>query len=60
MVCLCFGVIEVCDVMVNNLRNVDVDILIGVFMVVMGVVGLGKSLLIYGFVLKCEGVVVID
>jgi excinuclease UvrABC ATPase subunit len=44
----------------HNLRNVDVDIPLGVFVVVTGVAGSGKSSLIYGSVSGHDGVVSID
>jgi excinuclease UvrABC ATPase subunit len=44
----------------NNLRGVDVDIPLGVLVVVTGVAGSGKSSLIQGSVAEREGVVSID
>jgi excinuclease UvrABC ATPase subunit len=44
----------------NNLRNVDVDIPLGVLVVLTGVAGSGKSSLIDGSVAGREGVVAID
>ena len=44
----------------NNLRNVDVDIPLGVLVVVTGVAGSGKSSLIHGSVSGRAGVVSID
>jgi excinuclease UvrABC ATPase subunit len=44
----------------NNLRDVDVDIPLGVLVVVTGVAGSGKSSLIHGSVSGCEGVVTVD
>jgi excinuclease UvrABC ATPase subunit len=44
----------------HNLRDVDVDIPLGVLVVVTGVAGSGKSSLIHGSVAKRDGVVSID
>jgi excinuclease UvrABC ATPase subunit len=44
----------------HNLRNVDVDVPLGVLVVVTGVAGSGKSSLIHGSVSGREGVVSID
>ncbi|NUP12648.1 MAG: excinuclease ABC subunit UvrA, partial [Polyangiaceae bacterium] len=44
----------------HNLRKVDVDIPLGVLVVVTGVAGSGKSSLIHGSVSEREGVVAID
>ncbi len=44
----------------HNLRDVSVDIPLGVLTVVTGVAGSGKSSLIHGYLPKHEGVVVVD
>ncbi|MDQ0031783.1 excinuclease ABC subunit UvrA [Arthrobacter bambusae] len=44
----------------NNLRNVNIDIPLGVLVVVTGVAGSGKSSLIHGSLSKRDGVVSID
>ena len=54
------GVMQVRNASTHNLRNVDVDIPLGVLCVVTGVAGSGKSSLIHGSVAKSEGVVVVD
>ncbi|WP_066906733.1 ATP-binding cassette domain-containing protein [Millisia brevis] len=54
------GAIEVRGADTHNLRNVDVDIPLGVLVVVTGVAGSGKSSLIHGSVAGREGVVAID
>ena len=54
------GALEVRGADANNLRNVDVDIPLGVLVVVTGVAGSGKSSLIQGSVSGREGVVAID
>ncbi len=54
------GVMEVRKASTHNLRDVDVDIPLGVLCVLTGVAGSGKSSLIQGSVAKREGVVVID
>ncbi|CAN5517322.1 excinuclease ABC subunit UvrA [soil metagenome] len=54
------GVLEVRDASAHNLRDVDVDIPLGVLVVLTGVAGSGKSSLIHGSVAGRDGVVVID
>ncbi len=54
------GALEVRGATTNNLREVDVDLPLGVLVVVTGVAGSGKSSLIHGSVAGREGVVVID
>jgi excinuclease UvrABC ATPase subunit len=54
------GALEVRGANANNLRNVNVDIPLGVLVVITGVAGSGKSSLIDGSVAKRDGVVVID
>jgi excinuclease UvrABC ATPase subunit len=49
------GVLEVRGARTHNLRNVDVDIPLGVLVVVTGVAGSGKSSLIHGSVAGREG-----
>ncbi|HYN30648.1 MAG TPA: excinuclease ABC subunit UvrA [Dermatophilaceae bacterium] len=54
------GALEVRGADTHNLRDVDVDIPLGVLVVVTGVAGSGKSSLISGSVAHREGVVVVD
>ncbi|MEU5912564.1 excinuclease ABC subunit UvrA [Micromonospora sp. NPDC047527] len=54
------GVLEVRGASTHNLRDVDVDIPLGVLVVVTGVAGSGKSSLIHGSVSDREGVVSVD
>ena len=55
-----FGVLEVRGASTHNLQDVDVDIPLGVLVVVTGVAGSGKSSLIQGSVSGREGVVLVD
>jgi excinuclease UvrABC ATPase subunit len=54
------GVMKVRGAKTHNLKNVDVDIPLGVLVVVTGVAGSGKSSLIHGSVSGREGVVTVD
>ncbi|HEU4658374.1 MAG TPA: excinuclease ABC subunit UvrA [Capillimicrobium sp.] len=54
------GVLEVRGADLHNLQGVDVDIPLGVLVVVTGVAGSGKSSLIHGSVSGREGVVTVD
>ncbi len=54
------GVLEVRGANAHNLKDVDVDIPLGVLVVVTGVAGSGKSSLIHGSVSGRDGVVAID
>ena len=54
------GHLEVRGANTNNLRDVDVDVPLGVLVVVTGVAGSGKSSLVQGHVAGREGVVVVD
>ncbi|MGE0868353.1 MAG: ATP-binding cassette domain-containing protein [Kofleriaceae bacterium] len=54
------GVMKVRGARTHNLKNVDVDIPLGVLVVVTGVAGSGKSSLIHGSVSNREGVVSVD
>jgi excinuclease ABC A subunit len=54
------GAIKVRGASTHNLQKVDVDIPLGVLVVVTGVAGSGKSSLVHGSVSNREGVVAID
>ncbi|MCC4907415.1 excinuclease ABC subunit UvrA [Microbacterium sp. cx-59] len=54
------GVLEIRGATANNLRNVDVDVPLGVLAVITGVAGSGKSSLIHGSVPASADVVSID
>ncbi len=54
------GTLEIRGATTHNLRNVDVDIPLGVLVVVTGVAGSGKSSLVHGSIPASEGVVSVD
>ncbi len=54
------GALQIRGAKANNLRNVDVDIPLGVLVVITGVAGSGKSSLIHGSVSGRDGVVSVD
>ncbi len=54
------GTLEIRNATTHNLRDIDVDIPLGVLVVVTGVAGSGKSSLIHGSVSGRDGVVSVD
>ncbi|MBB5871443.1 excinuclease UvrABC ATPase subunit [Allocatelliglobosispora scoriae] len=54
------GALEIRGATANNLRNVDVDIPLGVLVAITGVAGSGKSSLVRGSITAGEGVVLVD
>jgi excinuclease UvrABC ATPase subunit len=54
------GALEVRGASTHNLRDVDVDIPLGVLVVLTGVAGSGKSSLVQGSVAERDGVVLVD
>jgi excinuclease UvrABC ATPase subunit len=54
------GVLEVRDASRHNLQDVDVDVPLGVLVVVTGVAGSGKSSLIHGSIAGRDGIVLVD
>ena len=54
------GALEVRGAVTHNLRGVDVDVPLGVLVVVTGVAGSGKSSLVHGSISGRDGVVAID
>jgi excinuclease UvrABC ATPase subunit len=54
------GALEVRGAATHNLKDVDVDIPLGVLVVLTGVAGSGKSSLVQGSVARREGVVTVD
>jgi excinuclease UvrABC ATPase subunit len=54
------GTLEIRGASANNLRDVDVDIPLGMLVVVTGVAGSGKSSLVHGSIPAVEGVVSVD
>ena len=54
------GTLEIRGATTNNLRDVDVDIPLGVLVVVTGVAGSGKSSLIHGSIPMSAGVISVD
>ena len=54
------GALEVRGASTHNLVDVDVDVPLGVLVVVTGVAGSGKSSLVHGSIARRDGVVVVD
>jgi excinuclease UvrABC ATPase subunit len=54
------GALEVRGASTHNLRDVDVDVPLGVLVVITGVAGSGKSSLIHGSISPRDGVVAVD
>ncbi|WP_418960669.1 ATP-binding cassette domain-containing protein [Streptomyces tritici] len=54
------GVLKIRKASANNLRNVDVDVPLGVLTVITGVAGSGKSSLVHGSIPAEEGVISVD
>ena len=54
------GALEIRGAATHNLRKVDVDIPLGVLVVITGVAGSGKSSLVHGSIPASEGVVSVD
>jgi excinuclease UvrABC ATPase subunit len=54
------GTLEIRGANTNNLRDVDVDIPLGMLVVITGVAGSGKSSLVHGSIPASEGVVSVD
>ncbi len=54
------GTITISDARTNNLRDVHVDVPLGVLVCVTGVAGSGKSSLVHGHIAPRDGVVTID
>ncbi|WP_174186147.1 ATP-binding cassette domain-containing protein [Nocardia barduliensis] len=54
------GTLEIRGAKANNLRDVDVDIPLGVLVAITGVAGSGKSSLVHGSIPASEGVVSVD